>query len=776
MGVNLHNSPISPIVWTGEKMQAPVTLFKGCLKDSQPKGVSTIGEILTLIRDDNKEPLKALYKELRNLHDEAPDKYKAKKEAECPAFIIGQFSERKNEALKKYVPLLGFDIDHIGSEAFVPGVIKQLSQNPYTFAAYASPSGSGVRFLVWCDSTPEAHKTYYEAITAHFSEFLNIPTDKALRSQLKADGLDTTAIGTELKKRELIDTGTNNLARLWFYTWIPDDCFFVNEHSQTFYLKPEQKTFQRPPHHTQTTEHRQPLTDERKIDVCLDKVSRQSIPSGRNNFVFAFACEMARHGVSQVKALKECLAYVGEDFSEAEIKKSVASAYQSKSIEFQDGQILKYEALTKGLESNEKTTKKRRKNGDAMASTPAIAEPAREKQKTNTAPDDETQNKFLRIKNYISKRYDLRLNVVANEIEISHKAGDDFQILNENDLLCELLEAGFNGVEKLLIALLRSSFVPLYDPFQQYFENLPIWKPTDPDYITELANYIEAKDQHWFNAQFKKMLVRVVACSLNVIPFNKQCFVLKGEQNDGKSTFIRYLCPPKLKSYITDHIDPNNKDGRLTLCQNLIINLDELSQFSFADIRKVKSLITLDSVKERLPYDRKPTTIKRRASLWGSTNDDEFLIDETGNVRWLVMEIQKHGVKHDNGGENGYNQIDIDLVYSQAYALLKSGFPFEMTKEEIARSERNNQSFQMTSVEQELIQEFFSPEREDEEGAEFVTATDVMKAIEGEVKTTIHTRTIGRAMKLLNFEKVQRYSGTHGYQVKGYWVRRLKKE
>lgn len=760
---------------TGDR-NAPVTLYQGCTGNGQPKGYATISQILALIRSDKNAEFKAFSLELKRLAETDPAAYKAVKEKSCPAFIIGHFADRKNESCEQYTPLLGFDIDHTGSEFEVEQTIQYLSRDPHVFAAYASPSGNGLRFLVWCDSSPETHKKYYQAVAEYFSHMWNIPTDKALRKEWS--GADPAEINSRLKTTEHIDTSTNNLARLWFYTWVPEDCFYLNPHSQVFYIKTSEKKTGTPAVADPPT-----ITDGRKIEICLEKVKRQNLPGGRNNFVYALACELARHGVPEALALGECYRHQENGFGEAEIKKSVASAYQTKSREFSDKQIARYLSMTEGANTAHRLPV------DQVRTDPAKGDqvkpdqvPADQDGGKGKAPTDQeagdlaNRPKFIRIRALLKRRYDFRMNMVALEIEYSKKGANSYQVLNENDLICELLEAGFSGVEAPLIALLKSSFVPQYDPFHEYFTKLPTWKEGDTDHITHLANFISARDQHWFNLQFKKMLVRLVACALNVIPFNKQCFILKGEQNDGKSTFIRFLCPPKLAHYITDHININNKDGLVTLCQNLIINLDELSQFQKQDVKKIKSIITLDHVKERLPYDRKPTRVRRRASFFGSTNDDEFLVDETGNVRWLVLEIKRHGVNHDKGGPNGYTAVNIDLVYAQAYALLQSGFDFELTKEEIAKSERNNQGYQVVTVEQELIQERFVPSSEDQEGAEFVTATEIMQTIESEIKTTIHLRNVGRALSILGFEKKQKFLKEHNAQRRGYWVKRLQKD
>lgn len=732
-----------------------VTLFKGCLELQKPLGYSTLDNILKEVRNENNGEQKQLSEKLLNLYKTDRPKYKSLKEKECLAFIIGKFSERKNDGCTKYVPLMGFDIDCSGENVFTTH--EKLSKNPFVYASFLSPSGAGIRFIVKSDNKQENHKETYQAIANYFSKILGVPTDKQLRKELKKEGYSQTDISARIKEIEHIDTSTNNIGRLWFYTYVPETGFYSNPKAKTFSNKQINKNQETPSFQSME----EPLTDFRKIEICRDKVARQNLAGGRNNFVFAFAAELVKHGVGEELALRECLQFIDSDFTEYEIKKTVSSAYKSKSKVYTDEQIKKYAQLTGGDSFDSKS-----KEGEI---------PEGKKKERNSKNEDYTNKpKFLRIKHLLSERYDFRFNSVSLDIEISKKDKNDFQVLNENDLVCELLEAGFAGVETPLMALLRSSFVPQYDPFKEYFEGLPGWTKGDKDYIEELAGFIDAKDQEWFNSQFKKMLVRTVACSIHHIPFNKQCFIFKGWQNDGKTTFVRFLCPPKLKEYITETIDVNSKDGRLALCLNFIINLDELSKLPRNEVNKVKALITVQGVKERLPYDRKPTKILRRASFFGSTNDDEFLTDSTGNVRWLVMELNKNGVKHGNGGESGYNQqIDIDMVYAQAYALLKSGFQFEMTKQEIEFSEKNNQGFQVLSIEQELIQKFFIPASKDEEGAEFLTATDVLQVIELQVKNPISTNSIGKAMSNLQFEKDQKYFKELNQQRKGYWAKRI---
>ena len=80
----------------------------------------------------------------------------------------------------------------------------------------------------------------------------------------------------------------------------------------------------------------------------------------------------------------------------------------------------------------------------------------------------------------------------------------------------------------------------------------------------------------------------------------------------------------------------------------------------------------------------------------------EFLSDPTGNVRWIHFEIS--GIDW-----NYSNEVNIDDVWAQAYALYRSGFQCDITDEEVKENERENQQFTMVSFEMELLMKFYTP-------------------------------------------------------------------
>jgi len=400
------------------------------------------------------------------------------------------------------------------------------------------------------------------------------------------------------------------------------------------------------------------------------------------------------------------------------------------------------------------------------------------------------------IKDYISEKYILRYNVVSNQFEYLQKyeseknkfydknlkqfdfkiieLNTDWKILNENNILINLLSSHHKVSAAVLISLLKSDFVSKYNPFFDFFQSLPKW--TNIDYISKLANYIklqdEKKDRERFNRMFKKMFVRSVACSLE-IKLNKQAFIfVHPKQNSGKTTFLRWLVPSKLHDYYTENIG-TDKDSLIALTQNFIINLDELSTLSKQDINALKSVMSKDNIKERVPYDRTPSMMKRRCNFVGSTNKNEFLSDETGNVRWLCFAIDEIIWNTDKTKPDYKRDIDIDLLWSQAYHLLNTGFDFELTKYEILENEIANKDFIILTPEMELIMQYFDKSNENDNGAIFMTATEIQTELTKKIFGTVKLNSVntGKALTILGFEKTSKTDKNKGFTIKGYYVK-----
>ena len=79
-------------------------------------------------------------------------------------------------------------------------------------------------------------------------------------------------------------------------------------------------------------------------------------------------------------------------------------------------------------------------------------------------------------------------------------------------------------------AVLDSEFVDTFNPFEQYFKNLPPWDGTT-DYIAQLATHVHVRNNTIpFAYYFKKWLVGMVAALFDKEVVKHEILVLTGRQ------------------------------------------------------------------------------------------------------------------------------------------------------------------------------------------------------------------------------------------------------
>jgi predicted P-loop ATPase len=260
------------------------------------------------------------------------------------------------------------------------------------------------------------------------------------------------------------------------------------------------------------------------------------------------------------------------------------------------------------------------------------------------------------------------------------------------------------------------------------------------------------------------MFVRSIACAIENNVFNKQAFILVGyEQNSGKSTFCRFLCPKVLDEYYSEGFSLD-KDGQISLAENLFINLDELAALSKYEINQLKSSFSKDKIKIRRPFEKKATTTPRRASFLGSTNNAEFLTDETGSVRWLCFEISRIDWDYKMN-------INIDNVWAQAYFLYKTGFKYNLSLEDVTENNLVNRKYQVSTPEAEVIAKKYEPGsalNHDKFLTPFEISKDLNEEYAGPYKFT--PVNVGRALTYLGFERVQKRINGDVNPTRGYYV------
>lgn len=358
---------------------------------------------------------------------------------------------------------------------------------------------------------------------------------------------------------------------------------------------------------------------------------------------------------------------------------------------------------------------------------------------------------------YTSEKYEIRYDELGHEFQISLKGKNEWEILDINSFLIELAQSNIEVTPAKLEIFLRSRFIQKFNPIEEYFRLLP--KSFQGDPIAELASYLPLREPELFLYHFRKWLVRTVRCGIEKDYFNKQCLVLvHSQQNSGKSTWCRFLNPPALSKYFAEDMT-TDKDARIQLTRNFLINLDELSILAKKEINALKAYFSKTMINERLPYDRKNTTLPRTCSFIGSTNRATFLNDETGSVRWLCFELK-------GSIDFSYSKnIDINKVWAQAYYLsyIDEQFCAELTLDDIQLNEIRNKSYRESTLEEEMICKFYTHSSDPED---FKTASDlVMELIP--ITSRLNMYNMGRALKALDYERVKsNHSRNYGYLIK----------
>lgn len=230
-------------------------------------------------------------------------------------------------------------------------------------------------------------------------------------------------------------------------------------------------------------------------------------------------------------------------------------------------------------------------------------------------------------------------------------------------------------------------------------------------------------------------------------------------QNIGKTSWCRYLCPVILQNYFAEDIS-NDKDARILICKNFLINLDELAVLSKKEISHLKAFFTKEQINDRLPYARKNSIIPRVASFMGSTNMSTFLQDETGSVRWIIFSIKDIDWSYKG-------KFDINNLWSQAYFLAKDdNFDETFSPKDIIENEKRNQKYTVISPERELINKYLKiPNSITDNNVEFLTPTEILIMIK--VQSSLRQLSnvgVGKALKASGFNRVKK-DGIYGYYV-----------
>lgn len=194
------------------------------------------------------------------------------------------------------------------------------------------------------------------------------------------------------------------------------------------------------------------------------------------------------------------------------------------------------------------------------------------------------------------------------------------------------------STDKLNEAVCKIARDNSFHPVRDYLATLE-WDgvPRIDNWIT---TYLGADGpEEYLKAVSRKVLCAMIARVMHPgIKFD-HVLILEGGQGIGKSTSIRNLAGSE---WFSDaHINIADKDAVLALRSIWVLELGELSGMRKADVDHFKEFVTRTADRIRVPYGRRTESFPRQCIFIGSTNNTEFLKDDTGNRRFWPVRVGK---------------------------------------------------------------------------------------------------------------------------------------
>lgn len=296
-----------------------------------------------------------------------------------------------------------------------------------------------------------------------------------------------------------------------------------------------------------------------------------------------------------------------------------------------------------------------------------------------------------------------------------------------------------------------------YHPIRDYLQSLS-WDGK-PRLDAWLSTYLGVAASDYVAAVGSKTLI--AACARIMRPGCKvdTMLILEGDQGQGKSTALAILG----QGWFSDaELDITTKDAAQLIRGVWLYELGELHTLKRAEVAQLKGFITRQVDRQRDAYGRHPEAHPRQTVFIGTTNQDEYLKDETGNRRFWPVRT----------GTLDLERLaqDRDQLWAEAFRRFEAGEAWWLTRdlERLAAVEQDAR-LQVDPWEDQIAAWLSDPTGFDGGPCVKVTASEVWKgALYGSPNgpDSVGYRRIAAVLRRLGF--VRRQVKIDGRNVKGF--------
>jgi len=370
---------------------------------------------------------------------------------------------------------------------------------------------------------------------------------------------------------------------------------------------------------------------------------------------------------------------------------------------------------------------------------------------------------------YLLKHHKFRENVRTSRVEFTATPDDNDNVwipMTEKHFttfFTEIISRNIKVTRGDLHAIIRSEIVSQsFDILEDYFAALPAYNDSMAGAIDEMFDHLilaDDEDRELCRMMFRKWFINMVARWLFGDTDTQAMLCLIGVQNAGKTYFMKHILPPVLSQYM-DVVLPNedfrDKDRKLTLSEKLLLVFDEwiISRKMSNIIKSVTSLANT-SLRDAFGHFRENRDCISSFSM--TSNEEQPLSVREGNRRYCTIHIV---------GTLDLNKhpLNYEYIYAEALHLIKSGYEYHFTKEEVVRISAHNEKYtEQTACEAAIIRFYRKPEMH--ETGIMVGTADIIEQIRGCVPPVELTpQNIGSAMKHLGYIS-KRSNGSARYYV-----------